>query len=230
MARTRSRNHKTAMTIPELRKSMNHISQFAARLNKKDMKKSVKVLQGEWQSTFHKPLSDKLARDYLNHLSKFRSSKTMKRGGGQLGYAPIENRMEPGLSPPYGSFPEYVSKGFFVPMSDNIANCGLLDASSRVPAGMGSNRVWGGRRKTKKRGGSFMNSLSAIGMRPLIAQNPPTLPNQALNSFKGLPSAPGGQASQTTYTNRMPPIGLPAIPWAPEVSYDGAAASRPVTT
>ena len=223
------------MTIPELRKAMNHISQFAARLNKKDMKKSVKVLQSEWQSTFHKPLSEKLARDYLMHLSKFRTSKTLKRGGAQLGYAPIDNRMEPGLSLPHGSFPDYVSKGFFVPMSDNIANCGLLDASPRVPVGMGSNKVWGGgrRRKTKKRknGGGLFNdistSLSAIAQRPFAAQNPPTLQSQADMSWKGMPPVPGGQASQTTYSYRMPPIGLPPIPSAAQQAYQAGNVNAP---
>jgi len=228
MAKTRSRSHKAAMTIPELRKAMNHISQFAARLNKKDMKKSVKSLQGEWQSTFHKPLNEKLARDYLMHISKFRTSKTLKRGGGQLGYAPVGNRMEPGLSLPYGSFPDYVSKGFFVPMSDNIANCGLTDASVRVPVGMGSNKVWGGRRKTQKRkngGGLFTNlsnGLSAIAQRPFAAYSPPSVQSQADMAWKGMPPVPGGQASETTYSYRMPPVGLSPIPWAEKQAYQAA--------
>ena len=230
MAKTRSRSHKAAMTIPELRKAMNHISQFAARLNKKDMKKSVKSLQGEWQSTFHKPLSEKLARDYLMHLSKFRTPKTLKRGGSHLGYAPVDNRMEPGLELPYGSFPDYVSKGFFVPMSDNIANCGLLDASARVPVGMGSNKVWGGRRrKTQKRknGGGIFDGLMSIAQRPFASYSPPTMQSQAHMAWKGMPPVPGGQASETTYNYRMPPIGLAPIPWADRQAYSANQVNKP---
>jgi hypothetical protein len=220
------------MTIPELRKAMNHISQFAARLNKKDMKKSVKSLQSEWQSIFHKPLNEKLARDYLVHISKFRTSKTLKRGGGQIGYAPIDNRMEPGLSAPYGSFPDYVSKGFFVPMSDNIANCGLLDASANVPLGMGSNKFFGGRRRTQKRknGGGLMNeitnSLSSIAQRPFAAYTPSSMQSQALMTWKGMPPIPGSQPSETTYSYRMPPVGLPPIPSAANQSYNAVLTNR----
>lgn len=221
------------MTIPELRQAMNHIAEFAQRLvrmGKGD--KQVKEFQAEWQRTFHKPLSTKVARDYLNHIKKFKS-KTLKkkRGGAQVVTpAPIAYRMEPGTSLPYGNFPSYVSKGFFVPMSDNIANCGILDSSAKVPADMGSNIVGGRRRRTMKykktRGGGtgFLetvgNFVGAVTNRPFSAQNPPTITHDTVMQMKGLHASPGGQAHETTYTYRMPPGGFVPLPSAPNMKYD----------
>lgn len=177
MTKRRSKDRKFSMGIPQLRQAMTHITNYAHALVKsKKGSNSVKKFQSEWQATFHKPLSDKVAKEYLNHINKYKS-KTMKKrggGGGTITPAPLAYRMEPGAQIPHGNFPEYLTKGFFVPMSDNIANCGKIDSTSTVPADMGSNVVGGKRRKSKslkKRGGadplsSFITGLGTIATRP----------------------------------------------------------------
>ncbi len=124
------------MSIPELRRAIHHITSVGAGLGKD--KESVTTFQREWQQTFGKPLSEKVAKDYLAHVGSFKKGTRKAQRGGM---APLAYRLEPGGTTPYGKFPEYVSKGFFVPMSDNIANCGKLDASVTPQPGLGSNDV-----------------------------------------------------------------------------------------
>jgi hypothetical protein len=211
----RSHHHPlaTTMSIPELRRAMHHISAFGASLGKSKM--DVKNFQREWQNTFHKPLSEKVARDYLQHAKSVGKGtrRVSHRGGSALQPAPLAYRLEPGGSLPYGQFPEYINKGFFVPMSDNIANCGKHDFTETVPADMGSNKVatyTGGKRRTQRRnrksarsgGGLFDDitaSLSAIGQRPFVAQNPPTIQQNTMMSMKGLPDVPGYDRLNNSY-------------------------------
>lgn len=218
-SRKQSKSLRKTMSIPELRKAMQHITDYGKSL-KKD-KAAVKKFQREWQNTFNKPLSDKVARDYLAHVSSLGRKGTRKqRGGSQLTAAPLSYRMEPGTLQPYGVFPNYISKGFFVPMSDNIANCGKVDSTVIVPKGMGSNLV-GGRRKTRKgkkgkKGGGILdagiNMFQSIGQRPFLAQNPVTTQHDQMMQFKGQLASPGGQPFETTYNLRSINQTLPYLP------------------
>jgi hypothetical protein len=129
--------------------------------------------------------------------------------------------MEPGGLLPHGSYPDYVSKGFFVPQSDNIANCGLLDAGSIVPANLGNNTVGGGkrtRRRINRKGGSLFSGLSALSFKPWMSQNPPTTYGSTMAQINGALPFPGGQAHETTYKilsnpNVVPPPNAPAMPY-----------------
>jgi hypothetical protein len=240
MAKTRSR--KEVMTIPDLRKAMTDISAYAKNLVKKskgNMKYAVKSFQGVWQDTFNKPLGEKIAKEYLAHISKHRS-KTMKRGGGgPMAPAPLGYRMEPGTSLPYGNnmpYVDYLNKGFVIPMSDNIANCGKVDSTVTVPANMGSNLVktYGGKRKgktiKKKRGGNiftkFVNEASQIVNRPFQSTTPPSIQADLYSQYRGQLPAPGGQAYQTTYQYRTAPDGLVPLPGALLNAYNPAISIR----
>jgi hypothetical protein len=226
MTKRKSKDRKFSMGIPQLRQAMTHITKYAHSLAKS--KNSVKQFQSEWQATFHKPLSEKVAKDYLNHISKYKS-KTLrkKRGGGGGSPAPLAYRMEPGAQIPYGNFPEYLTKGFFVPMSDNIANCGKIDSTVTVPADMGSNKVGGGkRRKTlKKRGGAdpfseFISGLGTIAQRPWASQNPPLFHQEQIMQYKGYPASPGGDPSQRTWQYNNPAKGIQPLPVAERQDYN----------
>jgi hypothetical protein len=211
---------------------MNHIQNYAMKISHSGPVKlgstQVQQFRKEWQRTFNKPLSFKVAKDYLSYV--FKSKKTMtrkgKRGGSSLSYAPLAYRMEPGGSLPHGSYPEYVSKGFFTPQSDNIANCGKPWISdSVVPAGLGSNVVGGGKRTRRKfkRGGGIMtnisNGLSAIAFKPYMSQNPPTTFQGVMSDSKGALPFPGGQTSETTYKYLSTPNYDP-VSAAPERPYN----------
>lgn len=231
MTKRRSKDRKFSMGIPQLRQAMTHITNYAHALVKsKKGSNSVKKFQSEWQATFHKPLSDKVAKEYLNHINKYKS-KTMKKrggGGGTITPAPLAYRMEPGAQIPHGNFPEYLTKGFFVPMSDNIANCGKIDSTSTVPADMGSNVVGGKRRKSKslkKRGGadplsSFITGLGTIATRPWASQNPPLFHQEQILQYKGYLPSPGGDPSQKTWQYNNPAKGLVPLPVAQRQDYN----------
>ena len=229
MTRRKSKDRKPSMGIPQLRQAMTHITNYARGLVKsKKGSNPVKMFQSEWQATFHKPLSDKVAKEYLNHINKYKAKTLKKRGGGSGSPAPLAYRMEPGAQIPYGNFPEYLTKGFFVPMSDNIANCGKIDSTVTVPADMGSNKVGGGKRKKnkslKKRGGAdpfsdFITGLGTIAQRPWVSQNPPLMHQEQIMQYKGYPASPGGDPSQRTWQYNNPASGIQPLPVAQRQDY-----------
>jgi hypothetical protein len=217
---------KDVMTIPQLRQSMAHITNYAHNLVKSKKQNPVKAFQSEWQATFRKPLADKVAKEYLKHIAKYKS-KTMKRKQ-RGGMAPLAYRMEPGAPLPYGNFPEYLTKGFFVPMSTNIANCGVVNSTVIPAQDLGSNLVTktgGGRRRTLKRGGadpisSFVQGLTTIASRPFASVNPPSFQQTALNDLKGYLPPPGSDPSQKTWQHLMPQRGLVPLPVADINNYN----------
>ena len=217
---------KGVLTIPQLRQSMMHITNYAQNLVKSKKANPVKAFQSEWQATFHKPLADKVAKEYLTHIAKYKS-KTMKRKQ-RGGMAPLAYRMEPGASIPYGNFPEYLTKGFFVPNSTNIANCGIVDSTVIPSQDLGSNivsRIRGGRRRrTLKRGGdpisSFVQGLTTVASRPFAAVNPPSFQQTAMNNLKGYLPPPGSDPSQKTWQHLMPQRGLVPLPVADVNNYN----------
>lgn len=230
---------KSVMTIPELRQSMAHMTNYGQKLAKNLVKSkkgqaAVKAFQSEWKATFHKPLSDKVAKEYLAHIAKYKSkSKTMKQRGGM---APLAYRMEPGAPLPYGNFPEYLSKGFFVPMSANIANCGLVDSTVIPAQDLGSNIVskTGGsrrRRRTRKGGGldpisSFVQGLTTAATRPFVAVNPPSFQQTAADNLRGYLPPPGSDPSQKTWQHLTPNRGLVPLPVADINNYNPLSSVR----
>ena len=230
MAKTRKGSRsvrKSTMSIPGLRQAMNHIKEYGMKLVRtgNNLASNVDKFRKEWLRTFNKSLSVKLAKDYLSHLSKSRKTMTRKRGGASLGYAPLAYRMEPGASLPHGAYPDYVSKGFFVPQSDNIANCGKpWITDSVVPPGLGSNLVGGKRtrRRINRRGGSLLSGLSSFTFKPYMSQNPPTTYQDTMAQMNGAKPFPGGQVHETTYQySSNPSVGIVTAPPRP---YDPSTA------
>ena len=216
------------MTIPQLRQSMMHITNYAQNLVKNKKPNPVQSFQSEWKATFHKPLADKVAKEYLSYIAKYKSKTLKKKQRG--GMAPLAYRMEPGALLPHGNFPEYLTKGFFVPMSTNIANCGTVDSTVIPSATLGSNLVsktGGRRRRTRKRGGdpisSFLNGVTAITTRPFAAVNPPSFQQDAASVFRGSLPSPGGDPSNKTWQYVMPNRNLLPLPPAPINNFNAAA-------
>jgi hypothetical protein len=231
MAVSRKSKRKAVMTIPQLRQAMAHMTNYAQKSKKGQS--AVKAFQSEWQATFHKPLSEKVAKEYLAHIAKYKSkSKTMKHRGGM---APLGYRMEPGSPLPYGNFPEYLSKGFSVgvPTSSPIANCGIVDSTVIPSANLGSNvfSKTGGRRKStrknKKVGGdpisSFVKDLTTVASRSFAAQNPPSFQQGAVMGQKGYLPSPGSDASQRVWQHVTPSRGISPLPAAIMNTYNSLA-------
>jgi hypothetical protein len=136
-------------TIPELRRAFEAIEALARR------KPTTKEFQARWLRIFGKPISVKAAEEYIAFMSK------KKQKGGQ---APIDYEMRPGqATTPDGSYPKYVSGGFFVPEPANM-NC---SASQK-----------GGMQNPAETAAAFIRH-------PYSANNPPTYAHLATKSFYG---------------------------------------------
>jgi len=172
---------KGIFTIPELRRSFEHIESFVDEKIKLNISKEqlIKDLQKEWAKVFFKDLDKKSAEAFIiNKLSKNKSGyrKTAKKykGGGILplsgspndyvtrqgiylspGQIPnTQGHLEGGVSN-FGSYVQYVDKGFWNP--EPAKSYDPVEGQTRyptsVPVGMGDNTVirGGGNKKRHSR-------------------------------------------------------------------------------
>jgi hypothetical protein len=224
---TQTRKYKgSSMTIPQLRKSFDHMESFTLSLLRResDAKKRRKAFQHEWMKTFHRSVDDKAADAYLQFESKkLKKGKTKKqRGGTALGGAPLDYSTRPGIYGVYGEFPEYISGGFAT--MGNATNkmaiqegcnsaaeaakfqapyTGFGAASLASQKGGKSRRTKGKRsRKEKKlRGGAFPSIsefASAAAFRPITPTAPPSMFYQGMMDSKGQPPYPSAAANTGT--------------------------------
>jgi hypothetical protein len=206
------------MTIPDLRKALDHIRVYSEKLLKSGggnvTKEKAREFASEWKKTFGKTLPQKAAEQYLTHLKC--TKVTMKklghtrklRGGAQstlLTGAPMAYETRPGTDLPYGNFLKYVDSGFFNPEPAIQADCGKQ--TGVLPyANTGSNKMNGGGIF-----GNLQNFVSALGQRPFTAQNPPTVGNDAQTSWKGQPLGPGPNSYDTAFRYQQSPSGRTTI-------------------
>jgi hypothetical protein len=209
------------MTIPELRRSFEHIETFVHQ--HKRSKDLVKMLQEEWLKVFKKKLDKESASAFVNHTVK---ESGMIGGGGQLTGAPLDYTMRPGLyiSPgidqgSYARVPNYVSSGFWNPEPGQSYDrvIGQTVYPDRTPAGLGDNTVIGlkiggggnsSSRKTKKNkrkqsGGDPLRTLgTALNQflfRPIDSTSPPSVAQDVLTASKGESLGP----SPLSYQNKL---------------------------
>ena len=214
------------MTIPELRRSFEHIETFVHQ--HKRSKDLVKMLQEEWLKVFKKKLDKESASAFVNHSVK---ESGMMGGGSQLTGAPLDYTMRPGLyiSPgidqgSYARVPNYVSSGFWNPEPGQSYDrvIGQTVYPDRTPAGLGDNTVIGLKmaggsgsgRKTKKnmRKQSGGDPLRTIGtalnqflFRPINSTIPPSIPQDVLTASKGESLGPSPLAYQNKLDYQMSP-------------------------
>ncbi len=198
---------KGVYSIPELRRSFEHIEEYVnEKIALKESKEQlIKDLRKEWSKVFLKELDKKSAEAFvserLTHKSSSRHRTLRRQGGKALAGAPNDYTtragiyLAPGQIPDkaghlplsdgskssFGSFIEYVSKGFWNPEPgqplDQFGIPGQTRFPTSVPVGMGSNAVHfaakGGYRKSRKvrRGGSAL--LSQAFSRPISSSAPP---------------------------------------------------------
>jgi hypothetical protein len=160
--KTRKQKSKT-LTIPQLRKSFDHIDAWVeshVRKGKKIVKDLVPAFQAEWRKTFHRDVNSKAAEAYLALKHKAAPRMTKKQRGGsasiQPSGAPLDYTTRQGVYGVYGNFPQYVSSGltFYNQINQDslTANCGKENITPALPADMGSNAVQkGGKRGSKSR-------------------------------------------------------------------------------
>jgi hypothetical protein len=209
----RSKSHvkPSVLTIPELRKSLDYISNYAEKLVKsgtRGIKDLARDFASEWKKTFGKTLPVETAESYLKHLkSMMKGSKKGRmtrrlRGGAQsteLTGAPLDYMTRPGTYIPYGNFLKYVDSGFTNPEPAINWDCGKQ--TGVLPyASTGSNKM---------NGGGF---FSAFATRPFVAENPQSVGHDAQTVWKGQQLGPGPNSYDVGYKYQLGPSGpMPSI-------------------
>jgi hypothetical protein len=214
------------VSIPQLRQSLAHITEYSEKLVKsgeRSTEKLADVFAKEWSKVFGKKLDKHVAKKYIEHVSSLKghgkATKTRKmRGGAQdmnLTGAPLAYLTRPGVDLPYGQFLPYVTKGFDVgvPTQAILQDCGKQDGVLPYP-NTGSNKISGGGLLT-----SMSDLIGAATFRPFVAQNPTSIQQDAMMSFKGITAAPGPEAWQQTWNFRMP-AGIAPVPYPSPVIRD----------
>ena len=213
MARGKTRKQKSksrksssaqskVLSIPELRKSLDYISEYAKSMVKsggKSMDVLAKEFASEWKKVFGKSLDLAAAKSYLQNMTILSPKKGSRhhtrkmKGGAQstmLTGAPMAEMTRPGTDIPYGNFLEYVNKGFWNP-EPAISGSPIRPPPVLPYAGTGSNQVGGG---------MLGNFVDALTMRPFGAENPPSVTNDAQTAWKGQSLGPGPESYQTAYS------------------------------
>jgi hypothetical protein len=163
------RKEKGVYSIPELRRSFEHIEKSVdEKIHKKDSReKIIRDLRKEWRSIFMKDLDKKSAEAFIDDRMKRMSGRrrtVRTRGGAAIAGAPLDYTtrqgvyLAPGQIPDkaghlpltgnkpsdFGSYLEYVSKGFSVGVPEPGQSYDPVAGQPswpQVPAGMGSNTV-----------------------------------------------------------------------------------------
>jgi len=203
------------MTIQELRRDLATFTketQAAVRKSSNDID-ALKAVQTSWKTHFHGRLDTESAKGFVNHFRQSKSKKTRRNQRG--GMAPIAYQMGPGV-------PSAMTNGHFTTdistdpaslrsLDETIPKIGMLQTAGTetwrfptVPAGMGSNKVGGGRktRRRKQHGGASL--LATIGQMPFQAAVPPTMIQTAYSAYSGQPSAPSSDPTSPSWT--IPPV------------------------
>jgi hypothetical protein len=214
-----SKKSEGIYSIPELRRSFEHIEDFLIKKINVDNSHSniIKDFQKEWKKVFHKEIDKKSAEAYVDHViiqakSATRSlrNKTQKHKGGSnpVAGAPLNYTVRAGLYPAPGQIPpnaygdilEYVSKGFWNPEQGHSYDPvpGQTHYVTSVPKGMGDNTVHftakGGKRLTRK-------LRKSGGTRLIPASVPASILQDAQDIFLGkqVGSSPDQTERQANY-------------------------------
>jgi len=172
-----------SLTLGGLRKALEHIKACARTM-------TVSEFQKEYKKVFHKQISPKQAKEYMQSL------KASQKGG----MAPLEYETRPGADLPHGSYPQYLSGGFGFANQNSVIGDNAGHTAFPSPAtDLGSNLVKGGgkrrrvtvRRKAAKgsrkrvqRGGSpildtIRSNVTEMTNRPFLATGIPGIGNDA---------------------------------------------------
>jgi hypothetical protein len=211
-----------ALTIPQLRKSFEHIENFVQKkVLHMSEKEGLKAFCKEWKKTFG-TISEESAKDYLDYMRSQQKKHTQKGGAvtvlspAAVGY---EMSQPSGLGVAQPSYPAYINGGFLPPPMDSVAaTCGKASAFLPPAADTGSNE-WvpmkgGGRRsrriskkknKQAQRGGSLGTALSEFLTRPFGMGSPPTMLQDVGHRLSGQPGLASPRPEINTLSFTHPP-------------------------
>lgn len=201
------------MGITELKKDLATFTKKAkeAVQSSSNDTEALKQIQQLWKKQFHGFLDITSAKGFIAHFKQGKKA-TRKNRNQKGGMAPIAYQMGPGIpsATTYGHFTTDVSTDKASQHDlDVYFNSGMSRTAGTetwrfptVPAGMGSNKVGGGRRSTRrnrsqKGGGSL---LQTIGQIPFQASVPPSLIQTAYGAYSGHPSAPSSDPASPAWS------------------------------
>jgi len=200
------------MGISDLRKDLTAFTTEAKKaVHGKTEEEAVKAIRSCWKRLFHGTLDSDSAKGFARHFRTDRSS-TRKQRKQRGGMAPIAYQMNSGIPSAIinGHYPIDASTD---PQSrhdmDVYFNSGMSRTAGTeswrfptVPPGMGSNKVGGGRRKTrrtkKQTGGATL--LETIGQIPFLPGAPPTSIQNGYAAYSGQPSTPSSDPSSPAWS------------------------------
>jgi hypothetical protein len=172
---------------------------------------ALKQIQQLWKKQFHGSLDATSAKGFVAHFKQGKKG-TRKNRNQKGGSAPIAYQMGPGVpsAMTYGHFPTDVSTD--KPSQHDLDvyfNSGMSRTAGTeswrfptVPPGMGSNKVGGGRRSTrrnrKQKGGASL--LQTIGQIPFQAAVPPSVIQTAYGAYSGQTPAPSSDPTAPAWS------------------------------
>jgi len=214
-------HHDGIMSIPELKRAFEHVEEFVELHHTVPLNNLVPMFQEEWTRTFYKEVDKESAKAYVQHALdqlKHKPQKERRHYGGAMALsgAPLDYTTRPGLyvtpgvdQGSYAVVPKYVDSGFWNPEQGRDFDPveGQTHYPTNTPLGMGSNTVHfrGGSRRSQKqrkqKGGDFLGDMFVAVKQalfnPQIATVPPPSPvDDAVRTFRGLPTGPSPDASQ----------------------------------
>jgi hypothetical protein len=237
---TTLKHKKGVQTIPQLRKSFDHMEQFTKSLvhSEKDKSKQVASFQKEWKKVFYHDIDATAAQGFIDFQSKQKQStrknkKGKKQSGGQvpLTGSSLDLQTRPGsYETPYGNFPEYIGSGFSFYNKINQdsffpTQCGKEDSTPTVYTSTGSNKVGGSRKRNKKQRGGFP-TLSEFSQALSFGPLSPSTPTSSAYDLQSATKAQLPPASPSAHTGTPPYINY--TPQA--VSYPSYAINRQLTS
>jgi hypothetical protein len=209
------KSEKGIASIPELRRAFEHVEEVVDRkVKQKASKEEIsKELRKEWYGVFSKSLDKKSADAYVEERMMQKGRRVTRRarssrskGGAQaIAGAPLDYMtrqgiyLAPGQIPTaqghlplssgapsaFGSYVQYVDKGFWNPEpGQSYDPVPGQPPWPVVPAGMGSNVVKGGKRALR-RGGSLQSVLSQMTTRPISSSVPAGVLQDAQDGWYG---------------------------------------------
>lgn len=206
--RKHKKSEKGIYSIPELRRSFEHIEAYLNdKIQRKESKeKMIRDVRKEWQLVFMKPLDHASAEALIEDRMKLAPSRRKTRkhhGGGFITGAPVDSVTRPGLyltpgglpdqngglplsvkqnGGAYGSFVQYVSSGFNHPEMSITSDPVKGQTTWPIPySDTGSNEfVKGGRRRTRRgvRRGGSLGSMLSSFVAHPFSGSSPATPLQ----------------------------------------------------
>jgi hypothetical protein len=148
-------------SISEIQNKLKEFNTFAKKTS------DPSEYQTKWRELFNLPLSSQSAKSFALYYRDMRSntrrrnnrrSRKQRGGSAAIQGAPLDYTMTPGMNiQAYGRFPVEAGtdpasvRSLDVYFRDSLtADCGVKDSSLQVPANMGSNKVGGARRRSRR--------------------------------------------------------------------------------